>query len=97
MNITQQRLMRTIDFEQSGDYLNVYGSDALTVCRELGLVRLTVDARHATVKHPAGQSHTAIPVHAKGECFSALRNADWFPRIVILRRAVSTASDASGW
>lgn len=82
MDITQQRLMRTIDFEQSGDYLSVYGSDALLVARELGLVRLTVDKRHETPKHPAGQSHTAIPVHAKDECFSALRKADWYPRVV---------------
>ena len=78
----QQRLMRTIDFEQSGDYLNVYGSDALIVARELGLVRLTVDKRHETPQHPAGQSHTAIPVYAQAECFAALRMADWFPRVV---------------
>jgi DNA mismatch repair ATPase MutS len=74
--------MRTIDFEQSGDYLNVYGSDALIVARELGLVRLTVDKRHETPQHPAGQSHTAIPVHAQFESFAALRMADWFPRII---------------
>ena len=78
----QQRLMRTIDFERSGDYLNVYGSDALLVARELGLVRLTVDKRHETPRHPAGQSHIFIPVHAQEESFSALRKADWFPRVV---------------
>ena len=78
----QQRLMRTIDFEQTGDYLNAYGSDALLVARELGLVRLTVDKRHETPRHAAGTSHAFIPVHAQVECFSTLRKLDWFPRIV---------------
>lgn len=78
----QQRLTRTLDFERAGDYLNVYGSDALIVARELSLTRLTVSERHATPKHPAGQSHAVIPVHAQAECFAALRQADWFPRVV---------------
>ncbi len=78
----QQRLMRTIDFERSGDYLNAYGSDSLLVARELGLVRMMVDKRHETPRHPAGAIHVAIPVHAQEESFSALRKADWFPRVV---------------
>ena len=78
----QQRLMRTVDFERAGDYLNCYGSDALIVARELGLVILTVDKRHETPRHPAGQSHTAIPVHAQEKDFSTLRKLDWFPRII---------------
>jgi DNA mismatch repair ATPase MutS len=74
--------MRTIDFERTGDYLSCYGSDALIVARELGLVRLTVDKRHETPRHSAGQSHTIIPVHAQAESFAALRKLDWFPRVI---------------
>ena len=48
--------MKTIDFYRSGDYLNCYGSDALLVSRSLGIVRLTVDERHATQKFPDGCS-----------------------------------------
>lgn len=74
--------MKAIDFYPAGDYLNCYGSDALLVARALGLVRLTVDERHATAQFPAGTAHTCIPVHAMEKDFAELRAQGWEPQIV---------------
>ena len=73
---------KAIDFYPAGDYLNCYGSDALLVARALGLVRLTVDSRHATVQFPAGTAHTFIPRRAMEKDFAELRAQGWEPRVV---------------
>lgn len=74
--------MKAINFYRAGDYLNCYGSDALLVCKALGLVRLTVSDRHAMAQFPVGTSHTAIPAHAMDADFAALRAEGWNPQIV---------------
>lgn len=85
-------LMRQIDFTKAGDYLNCYGSDALIVARILGLVRLTVKDKHATPEHPAGTSHTFIPVYNQAEWFAELRAAGYNPQIVEAARPQALAS-----
>lgn len=72
-----------LDFYPWGDYLNCFGSDAIIVCRELGLVRLSVSKEHAPAWNQVpGVSHTAIPVHAKMRDFAALQDAGYFPRVI---------------
>lgn len=67
--------MREVTFylRDGSDYLDTYKADAAIVARILGLTLLTVHERHATPEHPAGVSHTAIPLHAKDTWFAELR------------------------
>lgn len=81
---TVETMQRTITFysRKGSDFLDCYGSDAIIVARELGLVRLTVCEQHATAKHPAGTSHTAIPLYVKDMWFAELVAKEWLPEVV---------------
>ena len=87
---------RILDFYQSGDYLNCYGADALIVRDTFGLVRLTVSVQHATVKHPAGASQVAIPMHCKDAWFDVLRANKWNPVIREDDTSASSVNDTLG-